>query len=463
MPTNLPALLTRIAEQSVTPQRAFLGNLLLQAREYRDEAAVAKYQEAVMAVGAEMFSGQDQKLFTAVQELLDENKLPTAATVLRLKLPGFSAQHANHYLDAAGESGEWDTYLTAIRNDYRKRVLSEAVAAAAEALKRGLLDEAAGLLEVATDAASVEAAHGLVEVRHFQLDTEIEPRIPTPWPRLNEHLGGGLGFEGNAVVSLWVGDSGIGKGTLLQQMIPFWLSLGHYVAYFFGEGQAADIKREVVRFKADLGYAELRLGTEKKVPRVLDQYQKAATALLEAPGKLFVMDEEFDGQQVRTEARKLRRTLAADLESGIAIEGAKLIVIIDNIDSAVSFDSQRHQREDQAYEYEARRFEQAAKRDGYHLAVLSQTNDEGAKRDGPPGSRDIARAKVLRNRAAFIVTLHRPVTEADKSALNRDGEPGRRAQTWVAVRKARGGLVDELEFNTEARTGRWFDPQQAAF
>ncbi|WP_177183289.1 DnaB-like helicase C-terminal domain-containing protein [Deinococcus reticulitermitis] len=238
---------------------------------------------------------------------------------------------------------------------------------------------------------------------------------------------------------------------------------GHHVLYCFGEGRREDITRELSRLQASLGYEELRYGEERRVPLVLDKYARAAGDLAALPGRLAVYDEEFDGQTVRDLARRYRRALSQAQAAGEAGEHARLIVVIDNIDSAVTFDNKRFSREDQAYEYEAKRFEQAAKRDSYHLAVLSQTNDEGRRRQGAPEKSDIARAKVLMNRAAFVVTLHRPITEADRTQTDKDGEPGRRARTWIAVRKARGGRVDELEFATNPRTGQWFDPQQAAF
>ncbi|AFZ69539.1 hypothetical protein [Deinococcus peraridilitoris] len=99
--------------------------------------------------------------------------------------------------------------------------------------------------------------------------------------------------------------------------------------------------------------------------------------------------------------------------------------------------------------------------------MLSQTNEDGRKRNGPPEKTDVARAKVMTTRVGLVVTGHRPVTEADLAQTEKDenGEsvPGRRARHWLAVRKTRGGSVKELEMTSDAKTGRWSNPQQAAF
>lgn len=445
----------------MTPQRQFLGNVLVQAREFGRDV-IEPLRDAFSQLGPEMFQGADRRLYEAMSELLDEDRLPSAGT-LRLKLPEFSAEHAGAYIDAAGDFGEWKTYAEAIHAAYRRRVVAEGLSAASAALQEGRADEALALMAQAVDEAPSRGAQALEYVTDFGAGREREPRITVPWPRLGEHLGGGLGFQGSGVMSLWVADSGVGKSTVAQQMVLHWLREGHHVLYCFGEGRREDITRELSRLQASLGYDELRYGEERRVPLVLDRYARAAGDLAALPGRLAVYDEEFDGQTVRDLARRYRRALSQAQAAGEAGEHARLIVVIDNIDSAVTFDNKRFSREDQAYEYEAKRFEQAAKRDSYHLAVLSQTNDEGRRRQGAPEKSDIARAKVLMNRAAFVVTLHRPITEADRTQTDKEGEPGRRARTWIAVRKARGGKVDELEFATNPRTGQWFDPQQPAF
>ncbi|GGM16337.1 DnaB-like helicase C-terminal domain-containing protein [Deinococcus aerophilus] len=445
-----------------TPQARFLGNVLEQARAFRHDA-LDDLRDAVGGLESAMFTGGDQRLFTAITELLDEGRVPTPAAVRTLKLEGFTGEHAARYLDQAGQLGEWSSYVQPILREHTQKVLVQGLTEALRAAQAGQLDEARTLGAQTLDEAPSWTSQALHYIEDFAATQAPEPRIPTPWPRVNEHLGGGLGFTGNSVVSLWIADSGVGKSSVTQQMIPGWLAAGHHVLYCFGEGRRDDITREVTRFQAGLGYAELKFGQEQAVPRTLDRYAAAARALSALPGRLAVYDEEFDGQAVRDLARRYRRQLSRDLEAGVARPGARLIVIVDNIDSAVSFDSKRFAREDQAYEYEAKRFEQAAKTEGYHLMLLSQTNEDGRRRQGAPEKSDIARAKALMNRAAFVVTLHRPVTDADRTQQDKDGEKGRRARTWIAVRKARGGVLAELEFETNARTGEWYDPRQPAF
>lgn len=454
--------MTTATKTAPSAQRQFLGNVLEEARLYGRDV-MEPIRDAMAQLGPEMFEGADRRLFEAMAELLDEDKLPSAGTIRLFKLPNFLGDQAAPYMDTAQQMGEWSTYVEAVLAAHERKVLIEGLTAALEAARKGRGDDARTLATLALDEASSRGSQSLEAVTDFSLVAVKEERIETPWPRLNEHLGGGLGFMGNSVLSLWVADSGVGKSSVAQQMIPGWLAAGHHVLYCFGEGDKSNIIQEVTRFHAGLGYEELRYGRERGVPKVLDAYQRAADELASRPGRLFVHDEEFDGQKVRELARVRRRELRQMVEAGAAPENARLIVIVDNIDSAVTFDSKRFQREDQAYEYEAKRFEQAAKRDGYHLMILSQTNDEGRRRQGAPEKSDIARAKVLMNRAAFIVTLHRPITEADRTQTDKEGEPGRRAKTWIAVRKARGGKLDELEFASNPRTGQWYDPQQPAF
>lgn len=447
---------------SASPQRSFLGNVLEQANHHRDD--LSGIREAFAVLGPEMFEGKDHKLFLSLQELLDEDRAPTAAAVQLLKWPEFTSELARHYYEVAGELGEWKSYTDVVIQAYTTKLYLGRLTLALEAAKKGQINLVEDILTKALDEAPSRAAHSLSYVEDFSLPTHVPTLIPTPWPRLNKLLGGGFGVQGRNVLTLIVADTAVGKTTFALQLTNHFIDTGHHVLYFTGEFSLSDIITELARLRADLAVEELDVGRRKNIQRVLDQYQKAADSLASAPGRLAVVEDDFDGKLIRDYAERYRKKLRGMTETGEARPDAQLIVIVDNIDSAVEFQAGRHPREDSAYEYEAKRFESSAKRHEYQAIMLSQTNDEGRKRQGPPQKTDVAKAKVLVNRVGLMITLYRPTNDADREQLDRAGnQPGPRAKTWINTPKNRLGREDKIEFASNARTRKWFDPEVSAF
>jgi DNA repair protein RadA/Sms len=93
---------------------------------------------------------------------------------------------------------------------------------------------------------------------------ESAPRITSQFPEVDRVLGGGLV---NGGVSLLGGDPGIGKSTLLLQLMAHWASGGKKTLYISGEESTEQIAMRARRL--GVGNAPLQMVTETSVEAVL--------------------------------------------------------------------------------------------------------------------------------------------------------------------------------------------------
>jgi|GEM_PF-4963209 len=455
------------AATGATAAQAFLGILLYTAKNFALEA-LEPIRDALGMVSGEMFDGADLELYHAMVDLTEQGHAPTLGTIQRLALPAFDHKQASAYLKQHAVFGDIYAAAKAVTAEHERATLTDRLARALEATKRGKLDIARALVADVELLAPSRASHAAVGFEDYQFNPHGDPRIPLPWPSLTEKTGGGLGYQGRSTMSLWVFDTGVGKSTIMQQCTAFWLERGHWVVYFAGEASEYDVRTEIIRLFKRVPYSQLEYAKRKPLPALTQTMQDGARELHGMRGRLIVEDDDFDGGHIRTVARGLKRQLEEARKNGDANADAQLIVIVDNIDSAIQFDLSGRAREDQIYDREARRFELDSKKHEYHIAMLSQTNDDGRKRQGPPEKTDVARAKVLVTRVSTMITGHRPITPSDLAATERlaDGTtgPGKRARHWLFVAKARGGKAGSLiEMDSNPNTGAWFDPNEPAF
>jgi len=244
-------------------------------------------------------------------------------------------------------------------------------------------------------------------------------------------------------------------------VVPRLLEQGCWVVYFTGEADNEDVLTEVARMRSGTTYEQMEYLTKNEVPAVIERMNQGIRDLAGLPGRFIPYDDSFDDNTIRLVSAAYKAELDKAKRSGEAHEDAELVVLVDNLDHAIDAQDARA-REDQIYNRAARRFVLDARKHHYHLAVLHQPNAEGARRNGAPEIGDVAFAKAIVNHAAAMITGHRPISDADRNAVERspNGQevPGRRARHWLAVRKARGGKPGEIEVDSNPLTGVWFDP-----
>lgn len=445
----------------VKPQTALIGLFIATARIYGLDA-VGPIRDQLMRLTGEMFDGPELAAFYAINDLVDRGSAPGPGDIMalapeELTLPVISrfAAVERHYASLKGATD-------AVIADSEVKRTRQALAEAQAALQRGDLALARALM---SDGASEGPSRGLREVRGFEsfrFNPTAEKRASVGLPRLDAMLGGGIGFGGRITMSLWIAGTGVGKSTIMQgTVVPAWLRQGHWVVYFTGEASSEDVMSEVARMESGTTFEQMDHARTKQTPALLERIQGGVDRLAALPGRFIPEDDDFTDASVRLIAAARKAQLDEAKRAGEAHEDAELIVVVDNFDHAVDALDSRH-REDQIFNAASRRFTLHARRHGYHLALLHQTNADGERRSGAPLKHDVASSKAIVNHAAFMLTFYRPTTEEDHADADTDSMgrpvPGRRARHWAAVRKARGGKVGELELASDPNTGRWFDP-----
>lgn len=446
-----------------TPTAGFLGMVLATARDLgHDDEAMIQMRGGLARLRPEMFSGDEQRMFTAMQSLLDRDEVPAAHPVS--VLAGVSYEAIASLMQREGGFGTISQTADAIQVAYRRRIVTEGLQAALTAASEGHVDEALSISSSLELGGASRASYAVSSLEKFSFDLTTRPQCELPYSRINTQLGGGLGYGGRNALSLWVASSGIGKSSFWHGMIPYLLQQGLTVAYYSGEADESDVVMEIIRLMSGISRSQLPGIRAGRAPVLQAKLDIALLQLKSYPGFLKIIDD-FDASTVRStmqdyayEAERRR----AGGESNVYAVG-----IVDNIDHAIHFDGARGMREDQVYGDEGRKFLRHAQRYEYHLAMLSQTNEEGRKRNGAPEINDVARAKVLSTHVGVQVSLYRPTTDDDRSktVTGKSGEtlPGPRAKHLVSVLKARGGELGVLDFDSKPDTGRWFDPKEPAF
>lgn len=441
-----------------TPQQGFVALMIRTARELGMEC-VAPMRQVLLRMDGEMFGGDELAVYQAIVELIERGAPPGPGELMAHDPEDITAEVIGRLHRIEKMYGSFGGAADAVIAHHEStRLLQKAVEAQA-AIRRGELSLARTLM---AEGSSEAPSRGLQEdggFETFAFNPKAEKRASVGMARLDRLLGGGLGFSGRHVMSLWVMATGVGKSTFMQGVVaPALLRQGHWVYYFTGEADGDEVKTEIARMQADVSYEMMEYVRTTPNPAIMEKMEAGISNLREMPGRFMAHDEAFSDSTVRLLAAARKSELEQAKREGRAHPEAELVVIVDNLDHAIEALESRH-REDQVYNQSARRFVLSARQHGYHLAVLHQTNAEGEKRNGPPHKTDVAFAKAIVNHTGVMVTGHRPITPEDRAAVEADGSPGRRARHLLASRKARGGKVDEIEVSSNPNTGLWFDPE----
>jgi len=148
----------------------------------------------------------------------------------------------------------------------------------------------------------------VVNLSRLDETLDTPPRYATGMTELDRVLGGGL-VQGGAV--LIGGDPGIGKSTLLLQLVSALAKNGHRAMYFSGEESMAQIQMRAVRL--GLADAPVELGTVNSVRDILgslDSSGKVDVVIIDSIQTMFV--DNIDSapgtvSQVRASANELVR------------------------------------------------------------------------------------------------------------------------------------------------------------
>lgn len=446
-----------------TPTAAFIGMILATSRDMgRHPDAMAAMRAGVSQLRPEMFPGDEARIFSAIELLLERDELPAAHPVSELASVDY--ERARKLMLQEIGFGTIPQTADTIRGKHRQRLVTEGLEAALAAVKKGKVDDALSISSSLDLGGASRGSYGVSSLDTFSFDLATQPHFELPYSRLNTQLGGGLGFGGKNALSLWVASSGIGKSSFWHGMIPYLLQQGLTVAYYSGEADETDVVMEIVRLMAGVARSQLPGIRAGRAPVLQDKLNIALLQLRSYPGFLRVIDD-FDTSTIRITMQDYAYETEQRRKGGEP--NIYAVGIVDNIDHAIQFDGSRGMREDQVYGEEGRKLLKHAQRYDYHLAMLSQTNEEGRKRNGAPEINDVARAKVLSTHVGVQISLYRPTTDDDRSktVAGKNGElaPGPRAKHLVSVVKARGGENGVLEFDSKPATGKWFDPKEPAF
>jgi len=268
-------------------------------------------------------------------------------------------------------------------------------------------------------------AYGLLNLASVQRrDMSRVPRVLSRFPRLDASIGGYFAGE----LSVWTGKRGIGKSTLLSQMLLEAIDQGHVVCAYSGE-LSADQFREWNYLQAagpaHVVYETDRL-TGKKLARADAMADKLISEWIDQRFWLFDLERNtrHDPETILSQFEYARMRYRADT------------FLVDNI-MTVDFRGSRERdfnRVQSDFVYQLSRF---AKRNSVHVHMVAHprksTNDDKATSDDVSGSGDIT------NRAdnVFFLTTHSSTDEKDhfttkpilKILKNRDF--GCRGSLWL--------------------------------
>lgn len=277
------------------------------------------------------------------------------------------------------------------------------------------------LLDIYSGAVELPA-YGLLDLSEVETrDLTKVPRTLSGFDRLDKSMGGFFAGE----LSVWTGKRGIGKSTILSQMLLGAVDQGHRVCAYSGELDKAQF-REWTYLQAagpdHIGYRDDPL-TGKRLPTVNPQVDKLISEWLHERFWLFDLERNtrHDPEAILSQFSYAKMRYGAD------------VFLVDNI-MAVDF---RCVRESDFYR-EQSRFTQAlasfAKRQHVHVHLVVHPRKSSSGEAGKTTADDVHGSGDITNRAdnVFFLTTH-VVGENRKPMLvtlkNRDF--GSRINQWL--------------------------------
>lgn len=284
-------------------------------------------------------------------------------------------------------------------------------------------------------------AYGLLDLSKVEArDLTKVPRTLSGFDRLDRSIGGFFPGE----LSVWTGKRGIGKSTILGQLLLCAVDQGHKVCAYSGELDKAQF-REWTYLQAagpeHIGFREDPL-TGKKLPTVNPHAAEMISEWLAERFWLFDLERNtrHNPEAVLSQFRYAKMRYGAD------------VFLVDNI-MAVDFDD----RGDQDFYREQSRFTQAlasfAKRQHVHVHLVVHPRKNASGKAGEITADDVHGSGDITNRAdnVFFLTSHK-VGDAQKPILmtlkNRDF--GSKINQWLDFDKksrrffAEGGDAKQL-------------------
>jgi hypothetical protein len=270
------------------------------------------------------------------------------------------------------------------------------------------------------------------------------PYIRTPWEQINEMLGGGLHMGGDKAMSAILAYSSVGKTRVAQQINHQAGMDGHVVDVFAGESNA-------LAYKLALGQM---IGRVPKVAMNPDRMGKDTIKILERVESLidgmntFVYDKAFNLNRIRGLMIKRAREIKERKTRGDLKPDACYLVIIDNIDHAISGGGDQEWKE---LEQAAKGLYNTAQRLNCHVLILAQSKIAGFRQGYPPGLTDFARANLIASHCSNIISLYRPVEYEQVHAPPDDT----RSIPKISVVKTRGNGTGTYECTSDPSIGLW--------
>ncbi|MCI9331381.1 MAG: AAA family ATPase [Oscillibacter sp.] len=277
-----------------------------------------------------------------------------------------------------------------------------------------LLDIYAGAVEL--------PAYGILDLSEVETRDLIKvPRTLSGFDRLDKSIGGFFAGE----LSVWTGKRGIGKSTILSQLLLSAIDQGHRVCAYSGELDRAQF-REWTYLQAagpeHIGYRDDPL-TGKRLPTVNPQVDKLISEWLHERFWLFDLERNtrHDPEAILSQFAYAKMRYRAD------------VFLVDNI-MAVDFDGVR----EKDFYREQSKFTQAlasfAKRQHVHVHLVVHPRKSSGGKAGEVTADDVHGSGDITNRAdnVFFLTTH-VVAGAQKPMLvtlkNRDF--GSKINQWL--------------------------------
>ena len=277
-----------------------------------------------------------------------------------------------------------------------------------------LLDIFAGAVEL--------PAYGILDLSEVEArDLTKVPRTLSGFERLDKSIGGFFAGE----LSVWTGKRGIGKSTILSQLLLNAIDQGHRVCAYSGELDRAQF-REWTYLQAagpeHIGYRDDSL-TGKRLPTVDPQVDKLISEWLHERFWLFDLERNtrHDPEAILSQFAYAKMRYGAD------------VFLVDNI-MAVDFDGVR----EKDFYREQSKFTQAlasfAKRQHVHVHLVVHPRKSSGGKAGEVTADDVHGSGDITNRAdnVFFLTTH-VVADAQKPMLvtlkNRDF--GSKINQWL--------------------------------
>lgn len=246
------------------------------------------------------------------------------------------------------------------------------------------------------DAAVELPAYGLLDLSEVQQrDLTKVPRTLSGFPRLDKSIGGFFAGE----LSVWTGKRGIGKSTILSQLLLGAIDQGHKGCAYSGELDRAQF-REWAYLQAagpdNIGYRDDPL-TGKRLPTVNPQVDKLISEWLQGRFWLFDLERNtrHDPEAILSQFSYAKMRYGAD------------VFLVDNIMS-VDFDYRR----DADFNRVQSQFTQAlaafAKRQHVHVHLVVHPRKSSSGEAGKVTADDVHGSGDITNRAdnVFFLTTH---------------------------------------------------------